>query len=57
MDRYAAQHMRYPSEFEERDNFSSEDEPLIVPTEPVIPKYRHVVPGDFILTFHIIGSG
>ena len=54
MDNYVAQHMHYPTEFEERDNFSSDHEPLIVPTEPVIPKYRHVVPGDFILTFHII---
>ena len=54
MDKYAAQHMHYPTEFEERDTFSSEDEPLIVTTEAVIPKHRPVVPGDFILTFNIL---
>ena len=51
MDIYAAQHMHYPTEFEEDDTFSSEDEPLVLTTNPVIPKYRAVVPGDFILTF------
>ena len=54
MDVYAAQHMHYPTEFEEDDAFSSEDEPLVLSAKPVLPKYRHVVPGDFILIFNII---
>ena len=54
MDMYAARHMRYPTEFDEEDAFSSEDEPLVLTTDPVLPKYRHVIPGDFILIFHIL---
>ena len=54
MDVYAAQHGHYPTEFEEDDGFSSEDEPIVLSTNPVLPKYRPVIPGDFILTFHIL---
>ena len=54
MDMYAAQHMCYPTQFEEEDAFSSEDEPLVLTTDPVLPKNRHVIPGDFILIFHIL---
>ena len=54
MDVYAAQQQHYPTEFEEDDAFTSEDEPLILTAEPVVPKYRHVIPGDFILIFHIL---
>ena len=38
MDVYVAQHMHYPTEFEEDDGFSSEDEPLVLSAEPVLPK-------------------
>ena len=54
MDVYAAQHRHYPTEFEEDDAFSSEDEPLLVSAQPVLPRYRHVVPGDFILIFNVL---
>ena len=54
MDVYAAQHKHYPTEFEEDDAFPSEDEPLVLSAEPVLPKHRHVVPGDFILIFNVL---
>ena len=54
IDVYVAQHKQCPTEFDEDDGFSSEDEPLVLPSEPVVPKYRHVVPGDFILVFNIL---
>ena len=49
MDVYVAQHNHYPTEFEEEDGFSSEDEPIVLSAKPVLPKHRHVIPGDFIL--------
>ena len=51
---YMAHHMHYPTEFEEDDGFSSEDEPIVLSAEPFVPKYRHVIPGDFILIFHVL---
>ena len=46
--------MCYPTEFTEEDAFSSEDEPIVITPQPVEARYRAVVPGDFILTFHIL---
>ena len=54
MDVYAAQHGHYPTEFEEEDAFSSEDEPLVLTAQAVKPRYRHVVPEDYILTLNVL---
>ena len=51
---YMEQHKRYPTEFDEDDGFSSEDEPIVLSAEPFVPAYRHVIPGDFILIFHVL---
>ena len=45
-------HGEYPDSYGD-DDFSSEDEPLRVETPPT-PKYRPVVPGDFVLTFNTL---
>ena len=48
------QHNEYPTDFEDDDRFDSEDEPIVRLAEPFVPSYRHVVPGDFILIFHVL---
>ena len=49
---YSIRHGEYPDSYGD-DDFSSEDEPLRLETPP-IPKYRPVVPGDFVLTFNTL---
>ena len=51
---YMTQHNQYPTEFDEDDGFASEDEPIVLSRETFVPKYRHVIPGDFILIFHVL---
>ena len=36
------------------DAFSSEDELLVLTAQAVKPRYGHVVPGDFFLTFNVL---
>ena len=49
---HAARHENYPDDYGE-DNFSSDDEAIRVEVPPK-PKFRPVVPGDFVLTFGIL---
>ena len=51
---YMTQHNQYTTEFDEDDGFASEDEPIVLSSKPFVPSYRHVLPGDFILIFHIL---
>ena len=51
---YMTQHNEYPTDFEDDDRFDSEDEPIVLSAQPFVPSYRHVVPGDFILIFHVL---
>ena len=53
LDQFVAKHNSFPAAFEEELEFSSEDEPVKV-TEPPLPKYRPVTPGDFVLTFNVL---
>ena len=54
LDKFVAQYKHYPAEFEEEDDFSSEDEPPRVTEGPVLPRHRPVIPGDFVLTFNLL---
>ena len=53
LDKFVTTHNTFPTVFEEGLEFSSEDEPVSV-VQPPLPKYRAVVPGDFVLTFNVL---
>ena len=55
IEEYTAQHKQYPVNYGE-DNISS-DEDIINESTPPLPRHRPTVPGDFVLTFHVLAVG